>query len=139
MDEIKRSTRPKSKELKIFQTLQKNIAAIGFAANMQKQTKYRKISRYQSIMITILSMDLSTLCVFFYHEANGIEKYMDVIYQFTAGSGIFISFVSIIFRNDDIFNMLEHTQNELNDSKYPLLIHKTLGHLRIGNSLVRIN
>lgn len=117
MEETEQNHRPDSKEMKIFQTLLKNIATIGFTPNQQRQTKYRKVSRSQIIMITIFCINIGTLCVFFFYEANGIEQYMDVIYEFTVTFGIFIAFLSIIFKVDDIFNILELTEKEIAESE----------------------
>lgn len=105
-----------SKKIEIFHTVRQNIAALGLAPNQQQQSKYRKVSRYQ-IWIGILSIDLSAHCVFFFHGADGVEDFMDVIYEFIIESSIFITFISIILKNGDLFNVLEFIEKELTASE----------------------
>lgn len=71
MGKTKRSSQAELKELNIFETVKQNIAAMGFAPNQQQQSEKLMFSRYQSVMIAILSMDLSTLCVIFSYGING--------------------------------------------------------------------
>lgn len=104
------------KEMKIDQTIRKNLGAMGFAPNRQQQTKYPKISRYQGITIALIFMELSKISVSFFHEASDVKEYMDATFVFIVAFGIFFSYISIIFRNDDLFNVIELAEKEIIDS-----------------------
>lgn len=120
MIQMKRNRRNNSKEkskIKIYEKIKENMAAMGFTPNQQTQNSDWKLSRFQIIVITILSIDVGTLCVFLFYEASGIEEYMDAIFELTTEVGMFSSFISLIFKNDDIFVILETTTNELTESE----------------------
>lgn len=65
------------------------MASMGFTLNQQTQNNDWKLSGFQIIVITILSIDVGTLCVFLFYEANGIEEYMDAIV------GMLVVFLSV--------------------------------------------
>lgn len=103
------------REMELFQTLQKNMATIGFTPNQPENDFYRKLSTFQLFVIAAFLIDVGTVCVYFFYEAKGIEEYMDAILEFLVSVTILVAFVSLIFKNNDIFDILERTGKELTD------------------------
>lgn len=104
-------------KMKIFQTVQNNMAAMGFASIQQQNNHHRQMSFGPIIDVILCSIDAISVGVYIFREANGIEEYMVTIFTFTVLVAIAISFVSIIFKNDKIFNAIEFCANEINDRK----------------------
>lgn len=103
------------RKMKLFQTLQKNMATMGFNPNQQGNDSYRKLSIAQFFAIGIFLVDIGTVCVYILHEAKGIVEYMDAIFELIVSVTILVAFVSLTFKNNDIFDVLERTEKELTD------------------------
>lgn len=96
----------------IFQTIRKNMAAMGFTPN-QQQNSHRKFSFRQTVCTVKYSIDILLIGVYVFCEADRTDEYMESIFAFTAGIAITIAFISIIWKNDQLFNLLELSSQEL--------------------------
>lgn len=103
-------------EVKIFQTIQKNMAAMGFKPN-QQQNHHRQVNSGQIVWVIKCFLDISILAVYVFCKANRIEEYMDSVFSLTVVAGVTVAFVSIILHNDKLFNMIDRTEMELTFSK----------------------
>lgn len=103
-------------KMKIFQTIQRNMAAMGFTPN-QPQNNYRQLKFGQIIIVGVCSIDAIKMGVYIFCEADGIEEYMYSIFSLTVVAGITISFISFIFKNDKLFNVIEIIAKELTNRK----------------------
>lgn len=100
-------------ELKTFQTIQMNFATMGCTPNQQQNNPNRKLNSAQIIIIVILAINTVTLSLYVLLVANDIEDYTDVIFSLTITVGVAMSFVSIIFKNDELFNTIELNEKEV--------------------------
>lgn len=100
--------------MKIFQTIQKTLSAMGFAPNQQKNN-HRKANITQIVDVIFCSNDVILIGLYILREANSIETYMDSIFTFTAVVGITISYMHIVFKNDKVFDTIEFCENQLNN------------------------
>lgn len=103
-------------KMKIYQTVHKTMAAIGFTPN-QQQNNQRQWSSGHIFSVVINSINTFSLSAYIFYEANGIEEYMDSIFSLTMTVGVSVAFISIIFKNDKLFNAIEGCAKEIADSK----------------------
>lgn len=101
--------------MKIYQILQRNLAVMGFTP-IQQQNNNWKISYGQIIDIVLYSIEAIFIGRYTFYEASGIEDYMKSIFLFAVLFAITIAYISIIFKNDKIFNTIEFFEQELNHS-----------------------
>lgn len=97
--------------MEFYETIQKNLAAIGFTPNQQGHQ--RQLSSGQLFCIFKYSTDLTVIGAYVFYEAERIDEYLDPIFALTVIGGIFISFVSIILKNDKLFKIIELSTEEL--------------------------
>lgn len=102
--------------MKHFETVQKYLAAAGFAPN-QQQNKSQKFSPGQIFGSFLYSINTIFIGLSVW-EANGFEEYINPIFSLTIFFGATIVFINFIFINDKIFNVIELVTNESNFSKY---------------------
>lgn len=102
--------------MKIFQTVQKKLAALGLVPNQQRTNNWQ-MSSGQIASVVICSVDVIKLCVYIFCEASSIEEYMDLIFSLTFVVGTTITYTSIILKNDKVFITIELCAKELNDSE----------------------
>lgn len=102
-------------KMKLFQTVQKNMAAMGFFPN-QQQNGRRKLTFGQILSVFLYSINVISFCIYISCVANTIEEYIDSIFSSTVIVGIEIAFISIIFKNDKLFRTIENAEKEANDS-----------------------
>lgn len=95
----------KKKKMKILQTVQKELAFVGFAPNQQQNTN-RTFSKIQFWGIITSLTSTSFVVVYIFHVANRTEDYMYSIFSLTASIGITVSEISMTYANDKIYNMI---------------------------------
>lgn len=103
-------------KLKIFQCIQQILAAMGFAPNQQQNNRLN-LNYRQIIFVIVCGMNVTFLSSYIFLEANDIEEYMDAIFSLIIMVTIAIAFISIIFKNDQLFNYIECVTKELTDRK----------------------
>lgn len=103
---------PNKRKLKIFQTIQKKLAAMGFSPNQQLSGIW-----YLSFNQIICSIDAITIGAYIFCNANVIEDYTFVIFSFISVVGITISFISIVIKNDEIYITIKLCEKVLTGSK----------------------
>lgn len=97
--------------MKLFVTIQKNLAAMGFTPNMQ-QNNQLQLSPGQVFYIIKYATDLIVITLYVFREAERVGEYIDTIFSLTVQGGVFIGFVSIILKNDKLFNIIEISEAE---------------------------
>lgn len=102
--------------MKIFQIVQKDMAAMGFIPN-QQQNHDRGLNTGQIIGVFAFIIDAVSFVVYFFYKANSIEEYMDLTFALTAIVGVFIGFINFILKNDDFFNLIEFVTKVLEESE----------------------
>lgn len=111
--------------MKIFQTVQKNLAALGLAPNRQQNNNWH-LTAGQIGSVVICSVDVIKLGVYIFCEASSIEEYMDLIFSLTFVAGVTLTYTSMIFKNDKVFITIELCAKELNDSELMSAIRSIL-------------
>lgn len=107
----------KSRKMEIFKFLQKKIATVGFIPNKQ-QKNYEKSKRGQIIYIIVCGLNTIVFLFYIFLVANDIEEYMNAIFLLTAVITVTIAFTNLMFRNNDIFNVIEFCAKEQTESTY---------------------
>lgn len=108
-------------KMKILQEVKKNFAFMGFYPNQQRNSN-KILSKVQlwefiaSLLVTALII-LYILCV-----AKSKEEYMSSIFMVTASTCITASEISLMLKNDDIFDVIEFGENLLFESRFRLLL-----------------
>lgn len=89
--------------MKIFQTIRKNLSAIGYTENDTTLNKKHVWA------LLISGAVIAAQFGYIFHEANSNEEYTLCFFMTTTGIGLFISFISTILRkkelNDFIINI----------------------------------
>lgn len=98
--------------MKLYETIQKNMAAMGFTPN-QQQNSQRQLSSGQIFCIFKCSMDLTATTVYIFRNVERIDECIDAISSLTVIGGVLIAFVSIILKNDKLFKIMELSTEEL--------------------------
>lgn len=93
------------------------MAVAGFTPN-QQQSEYRQLSFGQVIGVMKCFIDFVTIGSYVFREANRIDQYMEMVFSLTAVAGFTMAFISIIFKNDKLFKMLEIATEETIFSKF---------------------
>lgn len=99
-------------KMKVFRVVLGNFATMGFSPN-QQQNNIRRVSCSQIIDILFCIIDAFFVGLYIVFEASGIEKFMESIFSLTVVAGITIAYISIIFKNDKIFNTAKCFEHEL--------------------------
>lgn len=115
-DDASSASKEKETKMKFAQAIQQKMAAMGFIPNRQQNQHWQLIFR-QSICIVKCSIDAIIVGAYVFYEAERIEEYMESIFAFTVVAGILIALVSIAFKNDKLFKMIETIAEETNFSK----------------------
>lgn len=102
--------------MKIFQTLEKNMAVIGFTPT-QHPNNNRQLNSRQIISVAVDSISTISFLMYTIFEANSIEEYIVSNIMLTAGFTFTTSYINTIFQNDKIFDTIEMCEKELNLSK----------------------
>lgn len=100
----------------MFQFVQKKIAVLGFTAKQQK-INHGRWSFGQIICVVKFSIDTISFGAYAFLEANSLEEYMYSIFGIISGVVIILSFITVVFKNDKIFDIIENCEMELTKSK----------------------
>lgn len=73
-------------KMEIFQTIQKNLNALGYTVD------HGALNKNYILALLISSSMVAAQFVYSFREANSIEEYTLCFFMITAGIGIFISF-----------------------------------------------
>ena len=103
--------------MKVVETIRKKLAEMGFIPNQQQN-----ISSGQIISVVLSSIQCILLGIGIFYSANTIEEYMNLIFSLTVTFAIEITFISIIVKNDKLFDSIEFFEKELNESEYNVKI-----------------
>lgn len=120
--------------MKIFQVLKKNLAVFGFIPN-QQQNNHWKLNVRQKVSLIWHFITLFSYIVFILVDASGIEDNVSAISASTLGTAVFMSFISIIYKNDEIFNVIENFEYELllRESCLILIRSRKIDHVATDN------
>lgn len=102
--------------MKFFESIQNNMATMGFTLN-QQQNHQRQLNFCQFCYILKYSTDLIVITVYVVREAERVDQYIESIFSLTVVGGVLIAFISIIMKNDKLFNMIELSAEEVTLSK----------------------
>lgn len=108
--------------MKYYQILYKNLAAIGFIP-IQQQNTHWPLNVQQIFCIFKYSTDVIFIGVYVFCKADGIDQYMVTTFALTVLVGIALSFLSMIFKNEKLFDMIEVAIEEMTFSKFFSVLH----------------
>lgn len=100
----------------ILKTLRKKLVTAGFTPN-QQQNDHQKWNLRQIIFVALCVVNIIVVSVQIFLVTNEIDEYIDAIVSLTCVTGITIAYVSFIFKNEEIFNIIEICAKEVNNSK----------------------
>lgn len=103
--------------MKLFQTVQKILASMGFTPNQQRENVHREFNFRQNIFVVILAINAILLVFYIFLVANALDEYMDAIFSLTVVIGTEMAFISLICKNDDIFINIEFLEKQITESK----------------------
>lgn len=101
----------------IFQTVQKYLATIGYAAN-RSPINSDTISNGLAIVVAITCVTVN-LCI-----ANTPREFMDAIFMTAAGILVFISFISTVQKMKTIFTFISKMQTIINEGEFNFILSK---------------
>lgn len=118
VDKIKKVNQkpPVKPPIKILNLVKRKMAVMGIIAN-QQQNNCWQINRRQGVCLILFFIVINLFIAFALCGANGTEEYMVSIFLITSAVTTAIGFVSIIYKNDKVFNVIEHCEEEINTSK----------------------
>lgn len=96
-------------EIKIFQNLQKDLAAVGIISNKQRNIHWR--STFCQVVIGFV--EVIKLGVYIFCEASTADEYIDSIFPFIVLFGITICSMNTISSNDQIFATIEFCAKQM--------------------------
>lgn len=102
--------------MKVLQIVQENLGAMGFFPNVQQNNRCQ-FNRKQKISTFQFFYAIAAIALFVIYEARTIEEYMHSILTLIIILGITASYISIIFKNDQIFFGIDFCEKQLNGSK----------------------
>lgn len=88
------------------------MAAMGFASNQQQST-HRLFSSRQTACTAKYFIDIFMIGVYVFCEADRTDEFMESFFALAAGTAITITFISLSFKNDQLFNNIEFTAQEI--------------------------
>lgn len=106
--------------MEIFRKIQKILAAMGFTRN-QQPTSHGKLNFRQAVFVAVCAINIILLVFYIFFVTKTIDENMDAIFSLTVLVGIMIAFVSLIFKNDDLFTDIECCGETLSESMCKLL------------------
>lgn len=97
--------------MKTVQTVKKIMAVMGLSPN------HRGFNSRQIIFVIVCAVNVILLVFYIFLVANTIDEYIDAMFSFTVLVGITIAFISLTFKNDEIFTVIKFCEKELTESK----------------------
>lgn len=101
----------KQPRMKIAQIVQKNLASIGYRADL------RPFNKQQLWILLERMLILVSLFVYLFHVATTFRQYMDAIFMTTVGILMYISLVSTIAGMETIFILIDEMEQIINESE----------------------
>lgn len=98
-------------KMKLFETIQENMATMGFTPN-QQQNHQRQFNSGQFCYIFKYSMDLISITVYIFREAESVDEYIESVFSLTVVGGVLIAFICIFLKNDKLFSLFESIAEE---------------------------
>lgn len=108
--------------MKFLQTVQEDMRVMGFAPNQQQNSCWGFSSRQ---IISAFVYGLNCVLIgsnMFWGDNATSEENMDTIFTLIVFVPILAVFISIVLKNDQIFNTIDFLTLELNTSKFYFLI-----------------
>lgn len=98
--------------MKILRVVQRNFDFIGISPN-------REFLNQKVLTIIFVSVSgMSSLFIFFFHEANTAQEYMEFIYIVTAAIGTSLSAANtVFFVKKKLFSFIDSVDGHFNESK----------------------
>lgn len=97
--------------MRVLQVVQKCFDAMGLSP---KRDQFNPIT---SIILVLATSGVGLQWIFFFHEADSSQEYMESIYVATACSGALISFASTVFIRKQLFSFIGSVDELFNGSK----------------------
>lgn len=107
--------------IKILHAVKEKMALMGIVINQQPNNRWR-INRKQKICLICCSVILNLFIAFALSEANGTEEYLITVFLITSVVICAIGFISIIYKGDKVFNVIENYEKEIEASKWKRLV-----------------
>lgn len=104
-------------KIKAFQVVQIYLDDMGFSLNQQQNNRWR-FSYGQMKFIFVLSINIVLLVMCMIYDARTVEAYMDSIISASMAFTIFMCYISIIFKTDQLFEIIDGCERLINEGKY---------------------
>lgn len=104
--------RSKSKRMKIFQTVQRDMALIGYKADEQPFNIKQIEHGFKSIFCGTLEL------VYLIFVAETPKEYLVSIFMTSVGFLVFISFLNTVQKMPKIFYLIDEVEAIINESKF---------------------
>lgn len=101
------------------------MAVLGFIPNQQQNNRWALNGR-QKVSLVWHIIGAAANIAFILVEANSIEEFMYAIFVAIISSGCVIGFICIIYKNDEIFYVIEDCEKELTTSKSCLILKENI-------------
>lgn len=83
-------------------------------------------NRHQIVIAFLHAICLSIDGAYLFHEANSMEEYMYLFFILITEVGVLICYVSLAYKNDKVFDLLDMFERLLNESEFQFLWHPTV-------------
>lgn len=104
--------------MKVFQFNRKSIALSGFGPDQQKNNNCLfNLNQLGYTMMFVIA--LNSVGTYVYLEASDIALYMDSFFILAVGFWICVCHVSLILKNDELFDAIDDVEKLVNKSEYP--------------------
>lgn len=100
--------------MKLFQTTQKNFAALGFIPN---RSDHYHVNKHHIRAICTAVLTVTSEFIYILEEADGVFDYMHSILTAIAFIAIFICYFSTISKTTNLYNLIENVQTLTNGSE----------------------
>lgn len=102
--------------MNLFETVQRYMAAMGFFPN-QQQNKRSQFNNVQISGILLYVIDAILYGAYIICVADTVEEYVNSIFTLTVALGFAIAYISLIFKNDKLFDIIDGVADELMERK----------------------
>lgn len=102
--------------MKIFRITQEKLAELGFIPNFN----YHPHHHFNEHHVRAIFIGAFTICsefVYIFEEADGVYDYMRSFFMAIAIIGIYISYVTTVFKTTELYNFIGNFQKLTNESK----------------------
>lgn len=102
----------KTATMKILQTVQTNLAVLGFERNLRPFNKRQMFWFFEGLLSS------TTFVIYLLFEASSPKEYMDSIFMIVIGTLMTISHFSMILETETIFVLIDKIENIINASEF---------------------